>query len=161
MSRGRLLVSACLLGHRTRYDGQLRRVAQVCELSTRFELIAVCPEVDCGLAVPRPSMRLEGAEDALRLVEIRTREDHTRRMDDWIGARIRTLADEDIAGCILKSRSPSCGLSRVPRFTLQGMELAQGAGLFARALGRRIGSLPSIEDDFLDQQIAAFVARLP
>ncbi len=160
MSRGRLLVSACLLGHRTRYDGQLRRVAQVCELSTQFELIAVCPEVDCGLPVPRPPMRLEGPEDALRLVMIESREDHTRRMDAWIEARVRALADEGIAGCILKSRSPSCGLTRVPRFTPQGMEVAQGAGLFARAVERRSDSLPSIEDDFLDRQLATFVTRL-
>lgn len=160
MSRKRLLVSACLLGHRTRYDGQLKRVDRICALSERFELIPVCPEVDCGLPTPRPPMRLEGPEDALRLVVIDTREDHTGRMDDWIGARLDALAGEAVVGCILRSRSPSCGLSRVPRFTPEGMELAQGAGLFARALGRRHASLAVLEDDFLEQHLATFVARL-
>jgi len=160
LSRKRLLVSACLLGHRTRYDGRLKRVAQVCDLSPRFDLVPVCPEVDCGLPTPRAAMRLEGPERTPRLVAIETREDHTGRMSQWIVSRIAAIPCDAIAGCILKSRSPSCGLSHVPRFTPEGMDLGAGMGLFAHALVHLCPSMPVIEDDLIEDTLAAFVARL-
>ena len=160
MSRPRLLVSACLLGQRTRYDGRLKRVARVCALAPRYELIPVCPEVDCGLPTPRDPMRLETDEGGLRLRVIASGVDHTQRMADWIGAKLDEWTGQGVHGCILKSRSPSCGLTRVPRVTPDGMESGSGAGIFALALARRVPDLPVLEDDLLDGQLRTFEARL-
>lgn len=52
---------ACLLGEHIRYDDghkQDRNIADV--FGMHFNLVPVCPEVGCGLPVPREEMRLEG-----------------------------------------------------------------------------------------------------
>jgi uncharacterized protein YbbK (DUF523 family) len=50
----RLLVSACLLGCRCRYDGSARAHPLAAALAERHELVPVCPEQLGGLATPRP-----------------------------------------------------------------------------------------------------------
>ena len=58
--RVRLGVSACLLGERVRYDGGHKRDAFLTEvLGPHVEWVPVCPEVEIGLGVPRPTLRLE------------------------------------------------------------------------------------------------------
>ena len=62
-------VSACLLGHKVRFDGGHKRDAYVADtLGAFFVFVPVCPEVECGLGVPRESLRLEGDPGAPRLV---------------------------------------------------------------------------------------------
>ncbi len=63
-------VSACLLGERVRYDGghKLDRLL-IDALGEDVTYVPVCPEVECGLGVPREAMRLEGDPDAPRLVK--------------------------------------------------------------------------------------------
>jgi uncharacterized protein YbbK (DUF523 family) len=52
--RIRLGVSACLLGERVRYDGGHKRDDFLTDvLGHHVEWVAVCPEVDIGLGVPR------------------------------------------------------------------------------------------------------------
>ncbi len=54
----RLGVSACLLGHEVRYDGGHKRDAFLTDFLGPFvEWVAVCPEVEVGLGVPRPPNR--------------------------------------------------------------------------------------------------------
>ena len=83
-----LLISACLLGVRCRYDGGSKPQPGVEELAGRYRLIPVCPEQLGGLPTPRePSERQgervvmksgrdvtaeyrRGAEEALRLAEL-------------------------------------------------------------------------------------------
>jgi len=50
----RIVISRCLLGERTRYDGRVRFDPGLAGfLAARCELLPVCPEVECGLPVPR------------------------------------------------------------------------------------------------------------
>ena len=53
-----LLISACLLGVRCRYDGAARRMERLEELMRRHVLVPVCPEVLGGLPTPRPPSEL-------------------------------------------------------------------------------------------------------
>jgi uncharacterized protein YbbK (DUF523 family) len=112
-------------------------------------VIPVCPEVDCGLSVPRDPIRIELHGGQPRLRVIRTGVDLTGQMDAWIEGQLAALAGEGIGGCVLKSRSPSCGLTRVPRF-FRGEVVAEAGGLFAEAVARRFPGLPLLEDDLLD-----------
>ena len=68
----KLLVSACLLGCRCRYDGKSCANEIVIALKDRYELIPVCPEQLGGLPTPRnPSERKDGGvfmNDTLLLV---------------------------------------------------------------------------------------------
>jgi hypothetical protein len=57
----RLGVSSCLLGNEVRFDGGHKRDRFVTGLLGRFvEWVPVCPEVEVGMAKPRPALRLVG-----------------------------------------------------------------------------------------------------
>lgn len=140
MSRVRVGVSACLLGQEVRYDGGHKRDRIVVEvLGSEFEFVAVCPEVEAGLGLPRPAMQLLREGDEIRAREIESGRDHTEALRDHARRRIAELRELDLCGYILKSRSPSCG---------------QREGLFATALQEALPRLPVEEEDSLrDAQV--------
>jgi len=114
----RILVSACLLGEKVRYDGEHKRDIFLNEMLGPFvEWVRICPEVDCGLPVPREAMRLVGDPDRQRLVANRTGIDHTERMKRWAKARLEELSGLDLCGYICKKDSPSCAMEPVGVFT--------------------------------------------
>ena len=116
----------------------LRRRPQAGPLPARtpwgatWSIVPVCPEVECGLPVPREAMRLVGDPDSPRLVTIRTREDLTERMLSWAGRRVRELEREGLCGFIFKSRSPSCGMERVKVYSRRGCRRKSGWGCSRR-----------------------------
>lgn len=59
MEKIKLGISTCLLGGNVRYDGghQLDRFLTD-TLGQYVEYVPVCPEVECGLSVPREPMHL-------------------------------------------------------------------------------------------------------
>jgi len=166
VSKPRLGISACLLGQRVRYDGGHKRDRFLTDtLGHHFEWVPVCPEVECGLPIPREVMQLVGDPDAPRLLTLRTRRDLTDRMQTWIGEKLAELEGLGLVGFVFKSRSPSCGLFR-PELHASSDPVAgvnrNGAGLFARAFAERFGALP-VEDEIrlLDTDIRArFLARV-
>lgn len=114
----KILVSACLLGEKVRYDGGHKRDPFMLDtLGTFIEWVRVCPEVDCGLPVPREAMRLVGDPRHPRLVTNMTGIDHTERMERWAAARLEELSRLDLCGYICKKDSPSCGMEPVGVFT--------------------------------------------
>ena len=145
--RLRLGISSCLLGEKVRYDGSHkldRFLAQT--LGAFVDYVPVCPEVECGLPVPRESMRLVGDPAAPRLLTTRTGKDHTERMLRWAAARVVELEREGLCGFIFKSRSPSSGMSGVKVYNESGMPANRGVGLFARAFREHFPLLP-VEDE--------------
>ncbi|MFZ2445484.1 MAG: DUF523 and DUF1722 domain-containing protein [Syntrophobacteraceae bacterium] len=147
MEKIRLGISSCLLGEPVRYDGGHRLDRYLRDvLGLHVEYVPVCPEVECGLPVPREPMRLEGHPRAPRLVTIRTRIDHTERMIAWANRRVRELETEGLCGFIFKANSPSSGMARVRVYDGNGVPRKVGAGLFARTLMARFPVLP-VEDD--------------
>ena len=57
----KLGISSCLLGNNVRYDGGHKLDRFLTDTLGKYvEYVPVCPEVECGLGVPRKSMRLEG-----------------------------------------------------------------------------------------------------
>ncbi len=74
-------VSACLLGQKVRYDGGHKLDRFITDtLGQYVAFVPVCPETECGLGIPRESMRLEGDPSAPRLVTTRTKKDVTDQM---------------------------------------------------------------------------------
>lgn len=141
----RIGVSACLLGERVRYDGGHKLDRYITDiLGSFFTLVPVCPEVGCGLSVPREAMRLEGDPAHPSLITIESRIDHTERMRAWCRRTVMELEKEGLSGFILKSRSPSCGLFGVEVFT-EG-ETGRGRGLFAAAVAEHFPLLPVEEE---------------
>ena len=62
-------ISTCLLGENVRYNGghALDRFLRD-TLGKCVHYVPVCPEVECGLGIPREAMRLGGDPEQPRLV---------------------------------------------------------------------------------------------
>lgn len=143
-------VSACLLGEHVRYDGGHKHDRYITDtLGAHFSFVPVCPEVECGLATPRESMRLEGEPANPRLMTGKSRIDMTDRMLDYCNIKIRALEGEDLCGFIFKKDSPSSGLHRVKVYN-NGVALKNGSGLFAAAVVRHFPQLPLEEEGRLN-----------
>lgn len=144
----RVGVSRCLLGERVRWDGGHRRERFVVEeLARRVELVAVCPELELGLGVPREPIELRhGEKGGLRLVTRERGLDLTHRMDRWALARVEQLRGLGLCGFVLKAGSPSCGRVGVEVWHADGAPRAEGEGRFARALARSWPELPVEEE---------------
>ncbi len=143
----RIGVSSCLLGNKVRYDGGHKHDRYISEtLGNYFQFIPVCPEVECGLPVPREAMRLIGDPESPRLVTNKTGIDHTERMNQWAERRVEQLAKEDLCGFIFKSKSPSSGMERVKVYDDNNMPHTIGVGLFARIFKDRFPFLPVEEE---------------
>lgn len=124
----KLLISACLLGCRCRYDGASRAHPLVEQLAERHTLVPVCPEQLGGLPTPRPPAERLGGSVA------------TRDGRD-VTAQYRRGAEEALALCralgcgaaVLKERSPSCGHGKIYDGTFSGT-LVPGSGVTAELL---------------------------
>jgi uncharacterized protein YbgA (DUF1722 family)/uncharacterized protein YbbK (DUF523 family) len=141
-------ISACLLGASVRFDGGHKRDPFLAETFARFvEWVPVCPEVELGLGVPRPTLRLERAEGGVRLIMPSTGTDLTAAMRRWARRRVGELEAEGLAGFVVKKDSPSCGLHRVKVYDREGRAPARdGSGLFAAALRGHFPHLPIEEE---------------
>jgi len=147
MEKIRLGISSCLLGENVRYDGghKLDRFIKD-TLGQYVEYVAVCPEVECGLGIPRESVRLEGKPEAPRLVTTRSKIDLTLRMMRWAQKRVVDLEKEDLCGFIFKSDSPSSGMERVKIYDENKMPVKKGVGIFAGVFMKHFPLLP-VEDE--------------
>ena len=101
-----LLISACFLGRRCKYDGGSNTLPRerLERLAARYRLIPVCPETAGLLPIPRePSERRDGgvyARDGANVTAAYERGAQTAlRLCERFGCR----------KALLKERSPSCG----------------------------------------------------
>jgi len=147
MEKIKLGISTCLLGENVRYDGGHKLDRFLTDtLGQYVEYVPVCPEVECGLGVPRESMHLEGNPDSPRLVTTRTKQDMTERMVRWAQKRVVELEKEDLCGFIFKSDSPSSGMEGIRVYNKKGLPVKKGVGIFARIFMDRFPLLP-VEDE--------------
>jgi len=145
--RIKLGISSCLLGENVRYDGGHKLDRFLRDTLGQFvDWVPVCPEVECGLPVPREAMRLVGTVEEPRLVTRKTGMDHTRRMATWARRRVKELEGEGLCGFVFKARSPSSGMRGVKIYSEEGMPGRTGSGLFAREFMSHFPLLP-VEDE--------------
>ena len=147
MEKIKLGISACLLGENVRYDGghKLDRFLTN-TLGGYVEYVPVCPEVECGLPIPREAMHLEGDPDSPRLVTTHTKQDMTDRVVQWARKRVVELEKDNLCGFIFKSDSPSSGMERVKVYNEKGMPVKKGIGIFAGIFMDRFPLLPAEEE---------------
>ena len=115
-----ILVSACLLGLPTRYDGKTKRSQAVIEYLQRENLlpIPVCPEQLAGLSTPREKTFfkcgngfdvLAGEGDAVSESGVSMNDVFCRGA--WMVLQIGHLSH--CRRALLKERSPSCGVHQI------------------------------------------------
>jgi uncharacterized protein YbgA (DUF1722 family)/uncharacterized protein YbbK (DUF523 family) len=147
-------ISACLLGQNVRYNGghALDRFLRD-TLGKYVQYLPVCPEVECGLGVPRETMRLIGDPKQPRLVTGKSGVDHTDRMEAWARKRVGELQNENLSGFIFKSDSPSSGMERVKVYDHNGVPQKSGVGVFARIFMENLPLIPVEEEGRLHDPI--------
>ena len=139
-----ILVSACLLGLRCRYNAEPVANERVLALAKTHTLIPVCPEQLGGLSTPRPP--------AERLGERVVSNDGTDVTSAFVRGAEETLLLARTLGCktaILKARSPSCGHGRIYDGSFSGT-LIPGSGVTAELLAKN-GIRVFTEDELPDQ----------
>ncbi|TLP56382.1 DUF523 domain-containing protein [Microbispora triticiradicis] len=132
----RILVSACLLGRRVRYDGGAKTSDDDLLARWRAEgrLVPFCPEVEGGLPVPRPPAEIEGGAGGAAVLVGEARiltPDGADVTEAFLSGARQALAAARSSGvriAILKEGSPSCGSLRIYDGTHRG-RTTQGQGV--------------------------------
>jgi len=147
-------VSSCLLGEQVRFNGGHSRSRFLTdELGPHVDWVRTCPEMAIGLGTPRETLRLTLE---LRLVNRSGTADHT--------AAIAALPlPVGLDGYVVKAKSPTCGLHRIPRYRDDGQPAdRRGRGVFAQRLTAAFPLLPVEEEGRLNDPVLreAFVERV-
>jgi uncharacterized protein YbbK (DUF523 family) len=147
-----ILVSACLLGLKTRYNGETRSNSAVLDLlqTKGWTPVPVCPEQLGGLPTPRPKAEFVSG-DGMTLIEGQGQLINDLGVDvssEFLlgaeqAANIATLSRCTIA--LLKERSPSCGVHSIYR----NGELTAGTGVAAACL-KKAGIQVFSEENIVD-----------
>lgn len=140
MERETLLVSACLLGIKCRYDGGDKYCSAAADLLARYDLVPVCPEVLGGLPVPRTPSELRGGR-----VVAKDGTDRTGAFRRGAELAVALARKTGAKKALLKANSPSCGSGKVYDGTFTG-RIVPGDGLAAAAL-KAAGLLVRTEQD--------------
>lgn len=127
-SRPLYLVSACLCGAACRHDGAASAVERLMALRDRGLALAVCPETDGGLPVPRPPCELRSGRALTR-----DGNDLTAAFAAGAAHALRLAQRHGIRLAVLKENSPSCGGTMVYDGSFSG-RLTQGQGITAALL---------------------------
>ena len=110
-----IAISACLLGFNCRYDGKCKKNPSLIKLLESEKILPICPEQLGGLPTPRaPSNIVEGnGFDVLygnaKVINIYG-DDNTEAFIKGAYAALNMIRAHNIKRCLLKDKSPSCGV---------------------------------------------------
>jgi uncharacterized protein YbgA (DUF1722 family)/uncharacterized protein YbbK (DUF523 family) len=118
----------------------------VAKLKEHVDFIPVCPEVEIGLGIPRPTLRMVRYGDGDRLIQPETGRDVSEDINRFSEEFLDTLPQVD--GFILKNKSPTSGIRDAKIYPSPGKSapVGHGPGFFGRKIISRFPILP-IEDE--------------
>ena len=137
-----VLVSACLLGEKCKYNGGDNYSEAVSAYVRGHAVFPVCPELAGGLSVPRSPCEIVNG-----VVMNADGENVDEAFRRGAAVCVERAKQENIDLAILQSRSPSCGVDRIYDGTFSG-RITEGSGVFAAALrenGFRVMDCASLE----------------
>ena len=127
----KLLISACLFGISSRYDGKSKPVlseSDVKRLAGKYELVPFCPEIYGGLPTPRVPSEIVGDR-----VIMKDGTDVTENYNKGADEALLLCNLLGIKKALLKEKSPSCGCGAVYDGSFSGT-LTAGNGITAGRL---------------------------
>ncbi len=153
MDRKVLVVSACLVGFNCKYNGGSNSCSLLEEAFSRGLVIPLCPEQLGGLPTPRPPAKitegdgftvLRGSAKVLTVdgSNLDVTENFLKGAYETLTAA-RKLGNRVLA-CILKEKSPSCGVRMIYNF--KNDSLKEGMGVTAALLKSKGFKILSSED---------------
>lgn len=139
----KILISACLLGQKVRYDGKSKEVKGLIELTEFYDLIPMCPECSGGLKIPRVPSEIVGDK-----VLSKNGKDVTSNYNDGAYMASTICRLQNIKLAVLKEKSPSCGTHYIHDGSFTD-KVIEGQGITARKL-MKIGIKCMNEDEALE-----------
>ena len=136
----KVIISACLLGIRCRYDGGHSRNEIPVKKKKTYQLIPICPEESGGLPTPRPPAEIvdgdgEAVLDGKAKVMTADGTDVTGAHLKGAHHALQVAQSHGATHVILKARSPSCGCGDIYDGTFSGT-LTSGDGVTTALLKR-------------------------
>lgn len=128
-----ILVSACLLGHKVKYNCGSNKNDLLLKYNERGHFLAVCPECFSMLPVPRPPMEIQGGTGK-KLLAGRAKAQDKNGMDTTqyllTGAEkvLKIAKAYNAKFAILKESSPSCGVKKIHSGHFDGKKI-KGQGV--------------------------------
>ena len=156
----KILVSACLMGFKIRYNGQDKPL--ITEALARWQqeqrLVAHCPELAAGLATPRLPAELVGGggQEALKGMATILESDGTDVSQHYLLAAWLALKTAQDSGCqlaLMTDGSPTCGSQKIYDGSFQGVT-QPGMGV-AAALLRQHGI-----EVYAETELVELIARV-
>lgn len=126
----KIIVSSCLLGNNTKYNGKNNYISDIELLKDIYEIIPICPEVMGGLSIPRIPSEVRG-----NMVIDKEGNDVTKYYILGMNKTLDIVNKYNIKIAILKDGSPSCGNSLIYDGTFSGNKI-NGFGVTAKELSK-------------------------
>jgi len=154
----KILVSACLMGHKVRYNGSEK--AAISDTLHRWQLeqrlVTHCPELAAGLSIPRlPAEIVDGSGTEVMADQARILEsdgsDVTAHYQLAAWLALRAAQEGKCSAALLTDGSPTCGSEKIYDGTFSGQK-RRGMGV-AAALLREHGI-----QVFSDNQLTELIA---
>lgn len=130
-----ILVSACLLGQKVRYDGSEKYCSSLSSYfseNPQLSVVAVCPEMLSGLPCPRCPAEIDPTSGR---VFAANGTDVTIFFELGAQLTLNICENYGIKRALLKSKSPSCGSGQIYDGSFKG-RLRKGKGKTAELLSR-------------------------
>ena len=139
----KILISACLVGDKVKYDGRSNYNEKIKLLLEKYELVPFCPEVEGGLPTPRkPSERVKDR------VKMQDGKDITKNFLTGADLALNICLYLGIKIAILKENSPSCGSKKIYDGTFS-KKLIPGEGVTTELLRRK--GIKVISEEEIDE----------
>lgn len=138
----KVLVSACLLGEKVRYDGKslLARSEIIQQWLNEGRVLSICPEVSAGMSIPRAPAEITGGDGDDVLTGRAPITDNIGRdvTESFVRGAYNALSvckKNDVDVAVLTEFSPSCGSSSIYNGDFSGTKIA-GSGVTAALLAK-------------------------
>ena len=124
----KLLISSCLIGNNTNYNGKNNYIKEIEQLKSKYELIPICPEVLGGLSIPRDPSEINND----KVISINNK-DVTLEFNIGANKTLNIALKNNIKYAILKDGSPSCGNTYIYDGTFKNNKI-NGSGITTKLL---------------------------
>ncbi|MCQ2802846.1 MAG: DUF523 domain-containing protein [Bacilli bacterium] len=124
----KILISACLVGDKTKYNGENNYNPLIIDLLKKYELVPFCPEVEGGLKTPRLPSEIKKDK-----VINQEGKDVTKNYLKGAELALNICKYLDIKLAILKETSPSCGSNEIYDGTFSHKKI-KGKGITTKLL---------------------------
>ena len=123
-----LLVSGCLLGKNTKYNGKNNYIPLIEKIKEKYNIIVICTEVMGGLSIPRDPSEISGNK-----VINNKMKDVTFEYNKGAKIALELAIKNNCKKALLKEKSPSCGVNYIYDGTFSG-NIICGMGITTKLL---------------------------